>query len=164
MPAGVSAITALANVTLGSTANTVTFSGISGSYRDLRIVITGGLPSSNASYTINNDTSSTYLWTTMEADGSARSSAWNGDAFGSFANNYILWYNNADIVVTMDFLDYSATDKHKTVVTRGNNPARSVNAVIVRWPSTAAITSVRLNGNGSNFTAGSTFALYGISA
>lgn len=164
MPAGVSAWTALANVTLGSAANTVTFSSISGAYRDLRLVFTGGIGSSNASFTLNNDSSSTYLWTTLESDGVASSSAWNGDTFGSFANNYILWFNTSGILVTMDILDYSATDKHKTVLTRGNNSVRAVNAVVNRWPSTAAITSIRLNGNATNFTAGSTFALYGLSA
>lgn len=164
MPAGVSAWTALANTTLASAANSVTFSGISGSYRDLRIVFSGGIGSSNASFTINNDSSSTYLWTTLEGNGSAVSSAWNGDTFGSMANNYILWFNTSGILMTMDILDYSATDKHKTVLSRGNNTARAVNAVINRWPSTAAITSIRFNGNATNFTAGSTFALYGLSA
>jgi hypothetical protein len=164
MPAGVSAWTALANVTLGSAANTVTFSSISGAYKDLRLVFSGGIGSSNASFTINNDTSSTYYWNTIEGNGSANSSAWNGNTYGSMANNYILWFNTSGILMTMDILDYSATDKHKTVLSRGNNTARAVNAVVNRWPSTAAVTSIRLNGNATNFTAGSTFALYGLSA
>jgi hypothetical protein len=164
MPAGVSAWTALANTTLASAANSVTFSGISGSYKDLRLVFNGGIGSSNASFTINGDSTSTYYWTTLEANGTTVASSWNGNTFGSFANDYILWYNTSGILVTMDILDYSATDKHKTILSRGNNTARAVNAVVNRWPSTAAITSVQLNGNGTNFTAGSTFALYGVSA
>jgi hypothetical protein len=64
----------------------------------------------------------------------------------------------------MDLIDYSATDKHKTILSRLNNTARATNALINRWPSTAAITSIRINGNGANFTTGSTFALYGVSA
>lgn len=164
MPAGVSAWTALANTTLASAANSVTFSGISGSYKDLRIVFSGGIGSDNASFTINNDTSSTYMWATIEANGSAVSGVINGNTYGSFANNYVTWYNTTGILLTMDILDYSATDKHKTVLSRLNNTARAVNAVVNRWPSTAAITSVRLNGNAANFTAGSTFALYGLSA
>jgi len=164
MPAGVSAWTALANTTLASAANSVTFSGISGAYRDLRIVFSGGIGSSNASFTINGDTTSTYNWTTLEGNGSATSSAWNGDTFGSMANNYILWYNTTGILVTIDILDYATSDKHKTVLSRGNNTARAVNAVVNRWPSTAAITSFKFNGNATNFTAGSTFALYGLSA
>jgi uncharacterized protein YukE len=164
MPAGVSAWTALANVTLASPANTVTFSSISGSYRDLRLVFSGGIGSDNASFTINNDSSSTYLWATLEGNGSAVSSAWNGNSYGSFANNYVTWYSSTGILLTMDLIDYSATDKHKTILSRLNNTARATNALINRWPSTAAITSIRINGNGANFTTGSTFALYGVSA
>jgi hypothetical protein len=164
MPAGVSAFTALANVTLASPANTVTFSSISGAYRDLRIVFSGGIGSSNASFTINNDSSSTYYWTTIEGNGSSASSAYNGDTFGSFANNYVSWYDSSGIVLTFDIFDYSATDKHKTMLSRLNNTNRATNAVVNRWPSTAAITSVRLNGNASDFTTGTTIALYGVSA
>jgi hypothetical protein len=69
MPAGVSAWTALANTTLASAANTVTFSGISGAYKDLRLVFSGGIGSANPSFTINSDTSSTYYWNTIEGNG-----------------------------------------------------------------------------------------------
>ena len=159
-----SALTPLANITLGSTANTVTFSSIPSSYRDLCLVISAAVPSANASYTINNDTSSTYNWVTLEGNGSTVSSVNNGDTFGLFANNYIVWYSSNQTLVTMDILDYSATDKHKTILTRANRPDNAINAVVCRWPSTAAITSLRLNANTSNFAAGSTFALYGVSA
>jgi hypothetical protein len=127
-------------------------------------VFSGGIGSSNAIFTINGDTTSTYFWTTLEGNGVNNSSAWNGDTFGSFANNYILWYNTAGILVTIDILDYATTDKHKTILSRGNNTARAVNAVVNRWPSTAAITSFKFDGNGANFTTGSTFSLYGLSA
>lgn len=164
MPAGVSAWTPLANITLGTAAPSVTFSSIAGTYRDLRVVISGSVGSANAFYRFNNDDSSTYLWDTMEGNGSSVSSAWNGNAFGSFANNYIVWYSSNNTLVTMDILDYSATDKHKTVITRANRYDNALNAVICRWPSTAAITSIKLDGNGNNWAIGSTFALYGVSA
>jgi hypothetical protein len=164
MPAGISAWTPLANITLGSAANSVTFSSISGVYKDLRLVFSGGIGSTNPVFTINNDSSSTYLWTTLEGDGSTTASAWNGNTYGAFANNYLLGFNTSGVTVTMDILDYTATDKHKTILSRGNNSARSVNAVVNRWPSTAAVTTIRLSANATNFTAGSTFALYGVSA
>lgn len=164
MPAGVSAWTALANVTLASPTSTVTFSSISGAYRDLRVVFTGGIGSANPSFVINSDTSSTYLWTTLEGNGSASASAWNGNNYGSFANNYIIGYDSSGIVIAMDILDYAATDKHKTILSRGGNINRTVNAVINRWPSTSAITSIQFRSDATNFTTGSTFALYGVSA
>jgi hypothetical protein len=164
MPAGVSAWTALANVTLVSPAASVTFSSISGAYRDLRLVFSGGIGSANPTFILNNDTSSTYLWTTLEGDGSSASSAWNGNNYGSFANNVILGYNTSGILVTMDILDYTTTDKHKTILSRAGNTARGVHAVVNRWPSTAAVTTIKLDSNATNFTVGSTFALYGMSA
>jgi len=164
MPAGVSAWTALANVTLASPAASVTFSSISSSYRDLRLVFAGGIGSANPTFVLNGDTASTYLWTTLEGNGSAASSAWNGNNYGSFANNYILGYNSTGLLITMDILDYTATDKHKTILSRAGNTARGVHAVVNRWPSTAAVATIQLNSNATNFTTGSTFALYGVSA
>jgi hypothetical protein len=86
---------------------------------------------------------------------------------GSGANNIRLpvnstmesgvnWFNNIRL------LDYSATDKHKCGFQRADNPADRASAVIFRWANTAAITSVEFAGNNNPFSAGSTFALYGI--
>lgn len=66
--------------------------------------------------------------------------------------------NNAIIV---NFMDYSATDKHKTVLVRANANGAGVEASANRWASTNAITSIKVF-YGYNFSIGSTFALYGI--
>jgi hypothetical protein len=167
MPAGVSAWTPLANTTLGSTATSVTFSSISSAYRDLRVVITTGTTGGGqCAYTINSDTTSTYVWVTAEGDGSAASSAWNGNTYGNTFNNVLLYgYDTTPrAFITLDFLDYSATDKHKTVLSRGNTAARGVNMMAVRWPSTAAISTISFVSSPSTFISGSTFTLYGVSA
>jgi hypothetical protein len=170
MPAGVSAWTPLANITLASTANTVTFSSISGAYKDLRLVLVGGAAGTGGGgcrYTINSDTSSTYLWATAEGNGSAATSAWNGNSYVEIYNNYQLmgYDTTTNTIVTMDFLDYSTTDKHKTILTRGNNAVRpATNMMAVRWPSTAAINTISFSAVSGHFIVGSTFALYGVSA
>jgi hypothetical protein len=164
MPAGVSAWTPLANITLGSATNSVTFSSISQSYKDLRLVISGGIPSDNASFRLNGDAASVCRGVTIEGNGSSAASATFGNTgLGYFGFSYILWYSSSGVVVTMDLLDYSATDKHKTILTRGNNSANAVNAVALRWPTTTAVTSIRLDANGSNWSSGTSFALYGVS-
>jgi hypothetical protein len=166
MPAGVSAITSLANLTLGSTQTTVTFSSISGAYRDLRLVIVGGLTSGgNAYWRVNNDSTSTYNWHTLEGDGTTASATWNGNTYGSMNNNFVAWpYGGTPrTLVTIDFMDYSVTDKFKPVLSRTNAVDNGTNAMIVNWPSTAAITNITLT-SGSTWVAGSTFALYGVSA
>jgi hypothetical protein len=165
MPAGVSAWTPLANITLGSATNSVTFSSISQSYKDLRLVISGGIPSDNATFRLNGDASSVCRGVTMEGSGSASSSTtFSNSGLGYFGFGVILWYQSAGVVVTMDLLDYSATDKHKTILTRGNNSDRAANALALRWPTTTAVTSIRLDANGSNWSSGTSFALYGVSA
>jgi hypothetical protein len=61
-------------------------------------------------------------------------------------------------------MDYSATDKHKTVLVRSNIPADTVAAHAVRWANTAAITTVGVAAISGTWSAGTTFALYGIAS
>jgi hypothetical protein len=91
----------------------------------------------------------------------------NGNSYVEIYNNYQLmgYDTTTDTIVTMDFLDYSTTDKHKTILTRGNNAARpATNMMAVRWPSTAAINTISFSAVSGSFIVGSTFALYGVSA
>jgi hypothetical protein len=62
MPAGVSAITPLANITLGSAAASVTFSSIAATYKDLYLVAQTGLSSAGQTVNVqfNNDTGANY--------------------------------------------------------------------------------------------------------
>jgi hypothetical protein len=77
MPAGVSAWTPLANTTLASAANSVTFSGISGAYRDLMLVIQGSTTGpANVRMRFNGDTGSNYTFVFL-AGASGKSSEWN---------------------------------------------------------------------------------------
>lgn len=62
-------------------------------------------------------------------------------------------------------MDYSATDKHKTFLARTDGANDSTQAIVTRWANTAAITSIAfaLYG-GNNMAAGTSMALYGVSA
>lgn len=157
------AITPLANITLGSTAATVTFSSISGSYRDLRLVVTYGASTNVGAYIrFNNDSASNYNYVYMSGNGSTTSSS------SAAATYTYLSYANAtsttQAFITADILDYVATDKHKTVLSRGNNASVASDAFAGRWASTAAITTLVVYPDNSTFAAGSTFALYGIAS
>jgi hypothetical protein len=165
MPAGVSAYTALANVTLGSSASTVTFSSINSGYRDLVFVLVGTTTGTAfARMRINGDTGANYFTVSIEGNGSSVFSN-----IGSGANNIRLpvsstmesgvnWQN------TIHLLDYAATNKHKAGLQRADNASIGTNLVAFRWANTAAITSVEFAGNNNPFAAGSTFALYGIAS
>jgi hypothetical protein len=167
MPAGVSAYVPLANVTLGSSATTVTFSSISQAYKDLVLVANATCASGTMIMGVqfNSDTASNYSRVYMSGNGSVTDSAvategqiyFDPSGYGATtAGNFYMGI--------MNIMDYSATDKHKSVIARASIPTSSVAATAGRWANTAAITTVVVRAGVQNFTTGSTFALYGVSA
>lgn len=157
MPAGVNAFIPLANITLGSAQATVTFSSISGAYRDLRVVVSNATGALVLRVNINNDVSTTsYFSVVMAGDGTSTvSSSSSGYAYmeNHVYASYNQWY--------YDFLDYSATDKHKSVLVRISDAGSAVQASTGRWASTSAVTSIKFTAF-SNFPVGATLSLYGI--
>ena len=165
--------TPIANVTLASNATSVTFSSITGSYRDIIAVANLGGTGVNSMYCqINGDTSfANYPSVHMKGDGSSTSSAsyttLYGAAIGAFSGTPTTVTGN----MVVQFMDYSATDKHKTILSRWNTASVSTEAFATRWASTSAITSIKFYvgvGNSSTPTydilAGSTFSLFGVAA
>jgi hypothetical protein len=153
-------MTALATLTLGSTASTVTFSSIVGTYRDLRLVMQlAGSGTEGLRLRVNGDTASNYNYAFLIGDGSTASSA--SGSLNAFAG--AVAYASTTFAI-YDFLDYSVTDKHKTLLSRGNNAAVQTIATAQRWANTAAITSIAVFPTAGTFAAGSTFTLYGVSA
>lgn len=151
--------TALANVTLGSTASTVTFSSISQSYRDLVLVFVGsGTSGANLALRANNDSSSSYPLVRMFGYSGGASSGSGSETY--FYCSGVSTSGNSQIKV--DIMDYSATDKHKTALVAFDQYGDTTMRVATRWPSTSAITSLNLSLTAGSFTSGSTFALYGV--
>jgi hypothetical protein len=157
--------TPLATVTLGSAAASITFSSIPATYRDL-IIVTDTLNSSgseNLKLRFNSDTSSSYNIVALRGNGSTASSTTLGgvyayvdtQAYGNATNRH------SHIIQVMD---YSATDKQKTFLSRANNASLAVDAIAGQWINTSAITTVRFFYEIGNITAGSTFNLYGIAS
>jgi len=153
--------TPLANVTLGSATSSVTFSSISQSYRDLRLVITGTSSTFvGVFWIINSDATSTnYYNVYMLGDGGGTGSgSANSNSWSSFRSSNLTQY-------VADVFDYSATDKHKTVLLRQNAASESGTLAIAgRWANTAAITSLQISLGVATFSTGTTFALYGIAS
>lgn len=157
-----SALVALATTTLASASATVSFSSISGSYRDLRIILNCSHSADNEvdlNYRFNGDSGANYSRVAMTGDGSSTGSF----ALGGETELQLLQGSTTRSLATTDIMDYSATDKHKTVLARGNLTTGRVSAFAGRWASTAAITSISITPrSGGTFTAGSTFSLYGV--
>ena len=154
----------LATITLGSTEADIEFSSIPATYRDLVLVCeyTTDTPASDIYIRLNGATSG-YTNVQMSGSGSVTAS-------GTFNTDVIrlLFYaqtgaSRANMIAHI--MDYSATDKHKTVIGRVNNAALGVDAGAGRYASTDVITSVTVLGNSPRvFQIGSTFSLYGIAA
>jgi hypothetical protein len=159
MPAGVSAYVPLANITLSSTATSVTFSSINQSYKDLVLVSTFNLTAGFFSFRFNGSTANIYSWVFMNGNGSSPSSS-------SFANqSYMFDAPNptAEGMFISNLMDYSSTNQ-KTVLLRRDVASIGTFAGVASWRSASAVTSFQVFCSSGNFTVGSTFALYGVSA
>lgn len=156
------AMVALANITLGSAQATVTFSSIPATYRDLRLVINGTLSATAQSIFVrlNGDTGTNYNYVLMYGGTGPATSA----SYPNVARGELGYQGSTTINVQSDILDYSATDKHKSYLSRGNDSTDLVIAYAGRWASTSAVTTVLVYPTSANFAAGSTFALFGVVA
>jgi hypothetical protein len=156
--------TALATVTLGSSASSVTFSSIPATYRDL-IVICDTVASGQSSIDgrLNGDTGNNYSTVRMFGTGSSTGSDIN--AGSSIVNRYLIGITNTSRTSQIiQIMDYSATDKHKTILTRNASTVNSVNAHAARYANTSVIDSLTINFSESSASSGSTFSLYGVIA
>jgi len=101
----------------------------------------------------------------MSGNGSsANSGSYAGDTYVLFNIGYGTIRTTAALNTQINFMDYSATDKHKTMLTRHNLDTSGTNAFAHRWASTSAITSITFTAATANFVSGSSFALYGVAA
>jgi hypothetical protein len=152
--------TPLATVTLGSSASSVTFSSIPATYRDLIFIIKGtSSVSTSVLFTHNGDaTNANYSVVSMVGNNTTRSSSSNG------ASRFISTFYTTQNVGIVQFLDYSATDKHKTSIARNDNANNETYAVANRWANTAAINSVAISTTAGTFNSGATFSLYAIAS
>lgn len=152
---------ALANITLGANDTEVTFTSIPGTYRDLVLVVNGTSTASRNGYMFfNSDTTGTnYNWLRMYGQGTG-SPASNSDT--TTAINYDIY--TSPTMIQFYIMDYSATDKHKTVLSRWDSVSNITGATAMRWENTNAITSITLDPADASFVSGATFSLYGIEA
>lgn len=151
--------TAIATITLQQASNEVVFSGIPENYRDL--ILVAGYANSSASnlFAYMNGVTSGYSIVLMSG-----SSA--GAYSGTETRNEIIIFDraappaNQPVTVVMQFMDYSATDKHKTMLYRSNSTNETL-AGVARLGTTDVVNQVRLYANAGSWNVGSTFSLYG---
>jgi hypothetical protein len=158
--------TPMATVTLSSSASSVTFSSIPATYRDLILVYAASYSTSGDIVTLmrfNSDSGSNYSSVRMYGNGSTTTSDTNPAGTSAIDAGFL----NQNISSTIQqIMDYSATDKHKTVLSRHTLTGTGfVLAQAARWANTSALTGISLEPqSGRSFASGSTFSLYGVIA
>ena len=165
MAAG-STYTPIATTTLSSAAASVTFSSISGSYTDLVLITSTASDISSDTNDIrclfNSDSGSNYSSTYLYGTGSSAASGRTSNAAGAFIGRHHPTEYGTGIT---HIQNYSNSTTYKSVLSRGGVASSLLIAYISTWRNTAAITSMTLTPtSASNFDAGSTFTLYGITA
>ena len=159
-----STYTPIASQTLGSAAASVTFSSIPQGYTDL-VLIANRLSSAldNLSMQFNGDTGNNYSFTVLYGSGSAAGSARGSNTNNPYLDYYAASESTFPAPVILNIQNYANSTTYKTTLARGSNASRGVDATVMLWRSTSAITSILLKcHDGSNFTSGSTFSIYGI--
>lgn len=156
-------MTALASITLQQATASVSFSGIPQNYRDLVLVAAGTMSTNNLdiNMTLNSDsTDSNYSRVWMSGRGD-NNTATSGTSSQRRITAWGYWGTDQVANSIAQLMDYSVTNKHKTVLVRSNRQSSGLDAIALRWANTTAITSLELSPTSSTFAAGSTFNLYG---
>jgi hypothetical protein len=159
----------LSTITLGSAASSVTFGSIPQTYRDL-VLVSNVIQVANTGHQmrVNGDTASNYSFVQMAGTGTGTFSN-----SGSSVNYFTPFYNSNPSTSTTDlgitvFMDYSATDKHKTMLLTNSSNATTASPMVARsfasWANTAAINSIICFPVSGNLAVGASFSLYGIEA
>jgi hypothetical protein len=164
----------IATVALTSTSSTITFSSIPATYKHLQIrsIATQGTGGSSGSDTFNTarfngDSGSNYVSHYVGGDGSSAFASATGTSSSS------CWFGIATTSTTsafaaniIDILDYSNTNKYKTIRGLSGDDRNGAGFIILQsvlWMSTAAISSIVISAAGSPvLQANSHFALYGV--
>ncbi len=157
-----STYTALATITLSSTDSSIAIANIpSTGYRDLVLVMRPIMTSSGseARITINGDTGANYPMIYVGGSG--------GGPFALPATGNTYYDANqmdTTAIGVYNFLDYSATDKHKIILHRTSRPGNYTLMQATRWANTAAISTLTIYPATGSFDVGSIFSLYGIAS
>jgi len=168
----------IATTTLGSAQTTVSFTNISQSFTDLRLVINDVKTTSSARNVfirVGNgsiDSGSNYSHTNLGAR--ALSATPFSDRQSNQTSGKLSWYTAATTahpqMSVVDLLNYSNTTTNKTFISNsrtapGDGTYSGVEVLVILWRSTSAINYLDVFTDvADSFASGSTFTLYGIKA
>ncbi len=166
-----STYTLIASNVLGSSAASVTFSSIPGTYTDLVLRVSGRATNasiiSNPYIQLNGVTTTLYSWTGITGDGASASSD-RASSDTDFRPGYLNGDNATSSTfgsAEIYFPNYANASYNKTMGSTSASESNATTAYITGraglFRSTSAISSILFH-SGSNWVAGSSFYLYGI--
>jgi hypothetical protein len=152
--------------TLGTATATVTFSSIPATYTDLVLVFNGSVTSGNPSIIgrFNSDTGTNYSYTRMFGNGSTAGSARGSSTTSLGLSTAAGATTTFETTLICHVFNYANSTTNKTCIARNNVASTGVEASVSLWRNTSAITSFSVIADGTNFSVGCTFTLYGIKA
>lgn len=157
----------IATIVLGSPASSFTFSSIPSGYKHLQV--RASLKASSGGYWIglqlNGDTGNNYSMHRLSSNASSISSS----STTSTSSHQIFGFSSGTstgvpLPVIIDILDYSATNKNKTMramVAQAGSGISEMHLSSGAWYNTSAVSTLFL-GAGGNFDTGSRVTVYGI--
>ena len=157
----------IATTTFASTATSYIFSSIPATYTDLVLIFKGSLTTGTAIPILrfNSDSTSIYSDTTLYGHSTA---SYGGGGDSNSGNIYV---TGADTLSTgisqliLNVQNYANSTTYKTVISKYGDAGTGLSVMVGTWRSTSAINAITIGThNGSSFSIGSTFTLYGIAA
>lgn len=156
-----------------TSATSVTFSSIPSTYKSLQLRIIGRSTVAGNDIGLylqpNAATGSVYTLHELYVDGTTVYSFGYGTGIYTSGPYFEVTGSTAIAdtfgVAVIDIIDYASTTKNKTMTFLSGtdrNGAGNLSLKSSLWTSTNAITSLKIDGGGSSFASGTTFALYGI--
>lgn len=164
---------AIANTTVGvDDVTTIEFANIPSTYTDLKIVVSSrvtraGQTRSGSRLWFN---SSTSFWASKRLAGYDSNSILSDSGTANYFDNPQPTASAATASTfssTEFYIPNYAGSSHKSIIADSATENNSASAWIIdlsvgRWANTAAITNIKIDGNGYDYTRYSTFTLYGI--
>jgi hypothetical protein len=155
--------TQINSITLAAASSSVTFGSIPQDFRDLILVVNGNVTGSLVTQLrFNSDSGNNYSF--VSAAGNNNNSPYSTSGTTTFINAAPDFGTNAAFDQRYQIMDYSATDKHKTVLVRHGMSAQSPNMVAARWANTSAISALTFLSSANSYSIGTVISLYGIEA
>ena len=161
--------TPIATTTLGANSATITFSSISSSYTDLRVVLVGLPTTANAvscTLQFNSDTATNYSWTRLTGDGTSAASVSLASSNYISINSFLQFSSTIPNMITADIFSYAGST-YKTVLgsaVQNFNGSGNILNMVGLWRNTTAINRIDINATGGSFATSTIATLYGIKA